>query len=234
MTDLKHLPEKIKKHEQSAKHMNNMIDLSLLGRVNIAEQLDTAYKLSIARHNEQVRKNRDVLSKIINCVKFCGKFELSLRGYDETMSSKNPGVFRILIDCACELDSTLEAHFKTATVFKGTSKSIQNELLESMLKVCKSKIKEEIKNVDYLAVMCDETTDVYDKHRWLLFYDMKCKESLIERLWGFFNPINQTAEALLSVLLEELHTLISNCPYKLIAQTYDGEAALSGINNGLT
>lgn len=82
VTDLRHLPQKIVKHEQSAKHMNNMINLSLLGKVNIAAQIDTAYKLSVAKHNEQVKKNRDVLSKIINCVKFCGKFELPLRGHD--------------------------------------------------------------------------------------------------------------------------------------------------------
>ncbi|XP_042222708.1 zinc finger MYM-type protein 1-like [Homarus americanus] len=101
------------------------------------------------------------------------------------MSSKNPGVFRGLVDFACELDSSLDAHLKTATVFKGTSKSIQNELLESMLEICKNKIKEE------------------------------------------------TAEALSSVLHKELQTLIGDCPHKLIAQTYDGAAPLSGVNKGV-
>ena len=84
ITDLRHLPQKIMKHEQSAKHMNNVIDLSVLGRVNIAIQIDSAHKLSIAKHIEEVKKNRTVLSEIINCVKFCGKFELPLRGHDET------------------------------------------------------------------------------------------------------------------------------------------------------
>lgn len=59
VTDLSHLPQKMK-HEQSAKHMNDMIELSLLGKMNIAAQIDTACKLSVAKQNEQVIKNRDV------------------------------------------------------------------------------------------------------------------------------------------------------------------------------
>ena len=106
--------------------------------MNIETQIDTAYKLLVVKHNEEVKKNRDVLSKIINCVKFCGKFELPLRGHDESTSSKNPGVFRGLVDFACNLDFSLDAHMKNATVFKGTSKSIQNELLEAMLEICKN------------------------------------------------------------------------------------------------
>ena len=38
------------KHEQSAKHLNDVIGLSFLGKVNIAVQADTAYKLSVAKH----------------------------------------------------------------------------------------------------------------------------------------------------------------------------------------
>jgi hypothetical protein len=47
MTDLGHLPEKIKKHERSAKHIRNVIDLAMLGKVNTATQLNEAYRSSI-------------------------------------------------------------------------------------------------------------------------------------------------------------------------------------------
>lgn len=36
-------------HDQSAKPMNKVIDLSLLGKVTIAAQIDTTYKLSFAK-----------------------------------------------------------------------------------------------------------------------------------------------------------------------------------------
>ena len=49
-------------------------------------------------------KNRHILSRIIDCVKFCGAFELALRGHDESESSDNPGVFPGLVDFVSSLD----------------------------------------------------------------------------------------------------------------------------------
>ncbi|XP_045595761.2 zinc finger MYM-type protein 1-like [Procambarus clarkii] len=221
------------KHEQSAKHMNSVIDLLMLGKVNSVAQIDSAYMLSVAKHNEEVEKNRNVLSKIINCVKFCGKFDLPLRGHAEATSSKNPGIFRGLVDFACGLDSSLDAHIRNVTVFKGLSKSIQNELLESMLEICKNKIKEEVKNAEYLAVMCDETTDIYDKTQMVIVLRYELQGRPVERFWGFFNLINKTVEALSIVLLKELQILIGDYPHKLIAQTYDGAAVVIGANKGV-
>ncbi len=97
--------------------------------------------------NGLVKKNRAVLSKIIDCILFCGKFELPLHDHDESDSSQNPVVFRCLIDFLCKSDPILESHFQTATAFKGTSKTIQNELLDSIFVLCKMNIKEEIKKL---------------------------------------------------------------------------------------
>ena len=49
MTDFKHLNEKIVKHEKSSKHICNVVDLSLLGKVNFAAEIDSGYKLEIGR-----------------------------------------------------------------------------------------------------------------------------------------------------------------------------------------
>ena len=86
--DLNHLTEKIKTHKKSKNHINCAVILTLLNKVNIVDHLDSAYKQSIAKHNEQVTKNRNTLSKIINIIKFCGKHELPLRGHDEKITSK--------------------------------------------------------------------------------------------------------------------------------------------------
>ena len=71
-----------------------------------------------ARHNDKVTQNRAILSKIIDCIKFCGKFELPLRGHDEMCSSLNPGVFRGLLDFLSEYDPTLRCHLDSNSVFK--------------------------------------------------------------------------------------------------------------------
>ena len=73
-------------------------------------------------------------------MKFCGAFELALRGHDESENSDNPGIFRGLVDVVASLDSALKEHLESATVFKGTSKTVQNELLDCMLAVVREKL----------------------------------------------------------------------------------------------
>jgi hypothetical protein len=41
-----------------------------------------------------VKQNRYILRKLIDAIKFCGAFELALRGHDEGVESNNPGIFR--------------------------------------------------------------------------------------------------------------------------------------------
>lgn len=67
--EMKHLSEKIKKHDRTRANMENMVKL---GRVNIATQ--------------EVDKNRRILSV------------LNLRSHNKAKSSDNPGVFKGLID----------------------------------------------------------------------------------------------------------------------------------------
>jgi hypothetical protein len=76
--------QKKKKHLGSKKHMNNVLDLSALCTVNIVEQLSGFYRESVQRHNDEDEKNRYILCKMIDCIKFCGAFEFTLRRHDET------------------------------------------------------------------------------------------------------------------------------------------------------
>ena len=55
--------------------MENCVKLAVLGKISIAMQLDDGHHITERRHNEEVDKNRNIVSKIINCVKFCGAFE---------------------------------------------------------------------------------------------------------------------------------------------------------------
>ena len=67
ITDLKHLSERVKKHEASEIHIENDIKFNLFGNVNISNSLSEAFRISNQRHNEQVDKNSHVLNRIINC-----------------------------------------------------------------------------------------------------------------------------------------------------------------------
>ncbi|KAG7517205.1 hypothetical protein JOB18_001331 [Solea senegalensis] len=47
----------------------------------------------------------------------------------------NPGIFRGLVNLVASLDEVFEEHLRTATVFKGMSKMVQNKLLNCITSV---------------------------------------------------------------------------------------------------
>ena len=63
--------------------------------VFLIESLSTGYSANVKKHNETVDRNRHVLNKIIDCIKFCGVHEIPLRGHDEKDSAHNRGVFKV-------------------------------------------------------------------------------------------------------------------------------------------
>jgi hypothetical protein len=55
-------------------------------------------------------------------------------------------------------------------VFKGNSKTIQNELLDCILEVCRAKIAAEIGRANFLPVLSDDTRDVSEKTREVIVF----------------------------------------------------------------
>nr|CAI5817645.1 unnamed protein product [Callosobruchus analis] len=84
------------------------MDLSVLGKVHISEQLDSAYLRQRIKQNEEVNKNRHTLRRLIICIKFCG-----------TWTSDNPGISIGLVNFTAEIDALLAIHMKGSQVFKG-------------------------------------------------------------------------------------------------------------------
>lgn len=132
----------------------------MLGQVYMATQLDESYHVNVWNHNKEVDKNQRILDKLIDCIKFCGAFQLALGGHDKSQSSNNPGVFLGLVDFVALLDSAMQEHLQKATVFKGTSKTIQIELLDCMLDILQRQIVQELKRTEFIAIQADETTDI--------------------------------------------------------------------------
>ena len=113
---------------------------------------------------------------------------MPLRGHDEHNDSLNPGVFRGLLDFTSSLDTSFKSHLESAAVFKGSSKTIQNELLESILEICKQEIKDEISISTNLAVMCDETTDIFDKSQMVIVFRYKKMMNRLKCFGASFSP----------------------------------------------
>ena len=220
MKDLNHLQRNIKAHENLKRHANNAIDLAYLGSTNILTELNTGFQIAIAQHNEKVAKNQNTVSKLIDLIKFCGKFELPLRGHDESAGSANPGVFRGSVNLVCEFNSSLKLHVESNVLFKGIAKTTQSDILSAILQVCKEEIAKEIKSAEFLAIMTDKTTDIAEKLQVVVTYQYLLGSKPVERFWSFFNPDDLTSETLSNLLQNELHPLICKDPQKLVAQTF--------------
>ncbi|KAF0702099.1 zinc finger MYM-type protein 1-like, partial [Aphis craccivora] len=221
--DLCHLSAKIKSHEKTQSHINAQLSLKLLGKQDIRQQLNSAF----------LKENRYILSKIIDCIRFCGAFELALRGHDEKADSINPGVFRRLINFSAELDSALKTHLEKTTVFKGISKEIQNDILDCTLTVCQNQIKIEINEADFISIIADETTDVSNFFQMsIVFRYVLTDGSPVERFWGFFNPTGHDAKCLSECIKSTLQNVLLD-KQKLITQSYDGANVMSGHISGV-
>lgn len=64
-------------------------------------------------------------------------------------------------------------HLKIQHVFEGTSKTIQNELLDVVLAVCQKKTEAKISTKDFVSLLRDETTGCLCKMALILRYKMK-------------------------------------------------------------
>ncbi|RXN05739.1 zinc finger MYM-type 1-like protein [Labeo rohita] len=209
--------------------------LQIFGKLSIAQQLDEGYRIGIRRHNEEVTKNRHILSRIIDCVKFCGAFELALRGHDESEGSDNPGIFRGLVDFVASLDGVLKEHLENATVFKGTSKTVQNELLDCMLSVVREQIIQDVQSSDFLSIQADETTDIATQCQLVLVLRyIDAKSNVQERFFEFIPLRSTTADSIATVLKERLAVILpEDQKSKLISQTYDGASVMRGATAGV-
>lgn len=102
--------------------------------------MNSDYKVGIQRHNQEIDKNRYILDKIINCIQFCGKYNIPLKSHDKNINLIIKSIFLAVVELYKDLDISLRSHFENSKVFKGTSKIIQNDLLDCIILVARKHI----------------------------------------------------------------------------------------------
>ncbi len=203
-----------------------VVHLMTFGESRVDLQLDEQWRRETSLHNEKVKKNRDILKRLIECVIFLGQQELSFRGHDEGKVSLNRGNYLELLSLLSEYDADLRHYLATNTVFTGTSGKIKNYLINSVAEVLNDAIKKDINNSKFIAVMVDETTDFSNSAQlsFILRYvtDMGVKERFLK-----FEDVTEKKRAhnLAASVLEVLDSY--DCKTKLVAQCYDGAAVIA-------
>ncbi|KAJ3614825.1 hypothetical protein NHX12_018395 [Muraenolepis orangiensis] len=115
--------------------------MKTFGDTRIDLQLDEQRRSETTMH-KKVKKNREILKRLIHCVIFLGKQELPFRGHDESRESANRGNYLELLTFLAKYDPDLHYHLSTSKVFIGTSSQIQNDLISAVAEVMDSGVKE--------------------------------------------------------------------------------------------
>lgn len=232
-SDLNNFHKAVKRHVMSKAHLQAVLKEKVFGQTRIDHALNKQIEISHRQHNELVDKNRKILKRFIDVVCFLGQHELGFRGHDETMFSSNRGNFQDLISLMAKYDDCLKNHLEQSSVFRGTSNRIQNDLISAVATIILKRIKQEIDEARFIAIVLDETTDITNFSQLsIVIRYVKSDGSIQERFLGFKNVSeNRTADALYSLVYNVIKDI--NGEKKLVAQSYDGAAVMAGQLGGL-
>ena len=191
-------------------------------------------------HQDMVRKNRDYLRVIIECLAFTAIQNIAQRGHVEDrrnigeMAEANRGNFLELLHLRCKdipwlkekLSSQLSQHAQWI------SPTVQNEILEIIAKLVTAKITEEVKDSGNYSVIVDETSDISRLEQVAVCLRYVFEGSTKESFVGFHST--KSTEGL--VLYDLLTSAVGELGLELkdiVGQCFDGAANMSGIRKGL-
>ena len=76
------------RHQDTAGDLQAMVVSKTFGETRVDIQLSMQVRRETELHNEKVKKNREILKTLTDCVIFLSKQELSFQGHDESAGSK--------------------------------------------------------------------------------------------------------------------------------------------------
>ncbi|KAJ3656533.1 hypothetical protein Zmor_015604 [Zophobas morio] len=212
------LLQKINKHQTTPQHMSLSLDYALLGENNVLHHLRGKFFLSVTQHNEKVRLNRHILSKLINCVKCAGV------GSDYKAEMK-----QILKD-----NSTL-----VSDIFRDFFDTIWCELLNSIHAVCVSLIQQEIARTDFVSMEVDEVNSIGSPVMLVFIVRYELHGEIHERFLKYIVTQSNQVLNMPYIILCELDKLatINKAPENFISISYNGLASIftgrSGVHSKL-
>ncbi|XP_062592729.1 52 kDa repressor of the inhibitor of the protein kinase-like [Saccostrea cucullata] len=187
----------------------------------------------------QVAKNRKILTSILKCVEFCGRQGIPLRSHrdDDTCDDNtNLGNLKELLKLCCHLgEDELKDHLQScAKNAKYSSKTTQNELLDSVKIYLQREIVNRVKHQkynDFFGIQADEVSDVSNKEQLGLVIRYLEDDVPVERFVEYVVCESVTGEALSEQIIKTISSLGLDMN-KCRSQSYDGAGNMAGANKG--
>ena len=232
-SDLNNLHTAVGRHEKTASHLSAFVTFKTFGQTRIDALLSQQRNAVINQHNAEVKRNREVLKRLIRITCFLGIQEIAFRGHDESQTSNNRGNYIEMAYLIAEFDDKLQTHLSSATVFRGLSPTIQNDLIDSVSHVVLAEIKKELHNCLFVSVLLDETSDISCYSQLSTVFRYVNTDGHLHERFVKFSDVSKDRSAVAIARLVVAQLIELGCLKKLVAQSYDGAAVMSGELNGV-
>ena len=114
-----------------------------------------------------------------------------------------------------------------------TLPEIQNDLINCLDSIIEDVILKEIDDCTFMSVQVDETSDVSTKEQVSMIARLDKGSEIVERQLGFVDVSSNRNAAAISQIVKDKLSQHSRIEDKLIMQTYDGAAVMSGHINAV-
>ena len=237
-SDWKHLPERLKEHENSRYHRENMIQwFNFENRLKDKTTIDAACQQRIEREKQKLVK---VLQRVVEIIQFLESRKLAFRGKNETLFQGQNGNFIGLIELLSKLNPVMEEHvtrfMKSEFRNHYLSVRIQNELIAAMVQKMTNSIIEKQKNAKYHSVLLGYNHDVSHKKRLSVIVCIvvidKQDFQIVEHFLNFLAVYDTREKGLVETLKEKLHNQglkLSDCR----GQGYDNGPKMKDKHQGV-
>jgi hypothetical protein len=245
--NLKHLYSQLEKHESSVPH-----DDACKAYLNITSG-HTITNALLSHRQKSVELNREIVTRIIDISLLIGKQGLAFRSkkneaaYNLSLNLKQ-GNFLEIVKLVAKYDPVLQTHlnnsikksllkkekkqFGRGSCVTFLSKTFLNKIFSITGNLIKKHISEEVLLAGQYSLEVDSSQDTSVMDQLCICIRYVLNGKIIERMIALVESTSGTGEALYNIVKKELDTL--NIPLtKLIGESFDGAANMSGSYNGL-
>ena len=182
--------------------------------------------------------------RLLDIIKFLAKQNLAFRGHRETLEESaeiNSGNFLELVKLLSKYDPVLREYVLRVTLGKPHSLSylspqIQNEFVNCLGDLLRTKIIEQVKNSKYYCIIFDSTPDISHKDQLsqvIRYVEMDDNDVKVEEFFlRFIEMKGKTAEQITEQILKQLEEdglQIQDCR----GQAFDNAAVMAGHRSGV-
>lgn len=227
--------EKFRAHQLSTCHQSSLNAYKAFCKnspidVHLNEQKQT----ELSAREENRRRNRDFMERLVEIVRLLAKGGRPFRGHNEKHESNEKGLFLEIFNLLLKFDPFLKKYLETAPRNATyMSNRIQNDLIASLHNVMLKSIAAEIGG-NKVSIMADETSDCghHEQLAVVVRYFCDKKNRPVERFLTLKRLLSMDARTIFDTLSEVIHQM--NIDWEsIIAVCFDGASAMSGAVSGV-